>query len=221
MWARLFRVRWLIQKIAAKLANIDNNRRALIGGIVPELAGREFPPKDDAGSGEQRDADPANPARAVIERQRDIDPVARRGAGRSDEALHHGLRAHIGQLGGLGHTGCAGRIDIETEIAAAQCLAVCAVRARVRHICQYRLEISHAGACAIKGPKRRRVLKQSLGVDCRGGLLWPGNDVFGVRDIDAMGQRLAFEIVIDHRGHDTDLGEAKPDRDIFRSVAHE
>ena len=47
------------------------------------------------------------------------------------------------------------------------------------------------------------------------------DDLFGLADIEAMGQGMAGELVIEQGSHHTDLGEAEPDGDILPAIAHE
>ena len=52
-------------------------------------------------------------------------------------------------------------------------------------------------------------------------LLGSRDDELCLRDIDAVSERIAFEIRIDERRNNADLGHAIPGRDVVRSIFHE
>ena len=72
----------------------------------------------------------------MVQRQGDIDPVARRGFAWSNKRPHHALRAGLGQTRRLWQAGCSRRVNEQTEIFAVLMLSVGAVWTRFGYACE-------------------------------------------------------------------------------------
>ena len=105
-----------MQQVAAKLADVLEQRAVPSDDIVPELAGREFFANHHRAAGDKNRAGRQHAADAVIHRQAVIHPVGRlriHHAGKPMAPLHD---AGMADVGGLGQPGGAGGVDVERPI---------------------------------------------------------------------------------------------------------
>ena len=116
----LFRMRRLVQEVAAQFADIDDGCDALIDHVIPERAGGKFPAMDNRCPAHHGLPHAAYAACAMIERQCDVDAVARARIAGRNKGPQHDLQARIRDFRCLGQTGRAGRVDEEAIILAAQ-----------------------------------------------------------------------------------------------------
>jgi hypothetical protein len=111
-FGRSFRV----QKIAAELADVLEQRAVPAGDIAPELAGREPLAHHDRRAGHQHCAGHLHAANAVIHGQavvHSVDGLHVHHASKPVAPLHD---AAVADPGGLGQSGGAGGVDVESEV---------------------------------------------------------------------------------------------------------
>ena len=105
-----------MEQVAAKFADVLEQRAVPADDIVPELAGGEFLANDECAAGDENRARHLHPADAVIHGQAVIHPVRwlrTHHAGKPMAPLHD---AGMADVGGFGQPGRAGGIDVECAI---------------------------------------------------------------------------------------------------------
>ena len=172
---------------------------------------------------QQRRARGAEAAGGVVERQGDIDPVVRPGAGRAGEAAHVELGAHVGDLAppwaGRWCRWCRCR---------APCRGPSAPRARPRSG-RSSLQLfsavprSRRSPCGrAQGPGLAWLRAASATASNAGAVSSSTMAVARRRRYSRQWARAgAGEVVVDQGGDDADLGQAEPDRQIVEPVGHQ
>ncbi len=189
-----------IEKIAAELADIFEERRAMGLAFVPKSRSRELSRENDGATDGKRAADGADAARRMIERQRHIHTVAARGARDGRESVGQDEKAQMADIGGLGQARRAARVDVEAFVLRRHAIAERRVEQLGREAGKLHIEIHRALDAGTGRPHRHRPAHQILGARIGWGELRPENEMLRARNTQRMGERLATQIAVDERG---------------------
>ena len=105
-----------MQQVAAKLADVLEQRAVPTDDVAPELAGREFFADDDRAAADQNRAGRLHAADAVIHRQAVVHPVGRLRVHHAGEPVAPLHQAGMADVGGFGQPGGAGGVNVERAI---------------------------------------------------------------------------------------------------------
>ena len=217
----LMRMELGVKQVAAKLADILEQRAVPADDVAPEFACGKFFAEHHRAAANERRAGRQHAADAVIHRQAIIHPVFRAGihhAGEPVAPLHQTVMTHVG---GLGQPGCARGVNVERPILDRQRSALGLTELFAPLSLDVAIDAREFVAAGAVGPDRCRAFK----VRHRGGQpideLRGHNEVLGLDDIDAMRKRGTRQIGIEQRNDPTDARNAEPDGHVFRPVRHE
>ncbi len=158
----------------------------------------------------------------MIERQGAQDPVGRLGAGRRGEAAHVELDAHVGDARGLGQAGGARGEDVEGRVAGDEALAhLLAFGPDGAGSLERGDEVALVALGLAEGPQGDLLVERGAHGLERGGGFLVDDDVAGVGELDAVGQRGAGQVVVDEGGDDADLVQPVPGGRGVRAVGQE
>ena len=158
-------------------------------------------------------------ADAVIERQAIVHAIVGAGiheAGEPETPLHQPVMA---DMGGLRQAGGAGGVDVQRAVGDGHAAALRFGQASARQLFDGAVDADKIVAAvrpdlwpARHERKRAADFAAHLGGD---------DDMLGLNDIEAMGERCAAKIGVDQRNDGARFGDAEPDRHIFGPVRHD
>ena len=213
----LARVRRRVDKIAAQLADILEQRAVPLDDIVPEALHREFFGDHDRATADQQRTGRYDAADRVIERKAVIDAIVRPGLHQSGEPqapLQQPVMADIGRLRQSGRTG---RVNRQRAVGDAHAAALRSAQRRAGEF--FDLLIDALEAAAAMRPDLRCACDRRRAVSF--GQFAGDDHVPRCDDIDAMRQRRTAQLRVEEGDHAADSGNAEPDCEIIRPVRHQ
>ena len=213
-------LRRAVQKVAAELADIDEDGAVVLDDVVPEHRGGEALAQHHAGAGRQRRAGAEHAARRMVHRQAHVDAVVGAHPHRAVEAEHHALDAVVVEVRGLRQAGRAARVDEEALVLDGEAREIPFGDRRIGEAVELRVEPLVAFALGAVAPELR------AGGDIRRGgaealdQLRVDDHVSRLHDIDAVGERGAGQVRVEERDDAAGSRDAEPGGEVFRPVRH-
>ena len=220
----IVRLAWGIEQVAAQLADVDKAGSAVLADFLQETAGGKLAPDKHRGTGAEGRANPEEQARAVIQRQAQVNAVAGVAAQPCLVGRHRRQQeASIGQDRCLRQAGCAGCKDIQGGVA----------QGHPAGICRVVIVLIRRFLGEVRGPLRTSQLTgvrhKQIAVDRRQGRIAAhiGDGIqallaeyhqAGVGDTHTVHQRRTCEVGIDQRGGSPQLVEGNQDRQILDAI---